>query len=768
MKTFFNRIHSLSLGARIVMVTFVAIFLTGLTGFIMNMQSLEQFRESFIQNAAQQQKEIEYTIEDVGKFNLLLARLISLREDVRKAVASRDRNTLFKLVQSFSEEINQGSDYALKVHFHIPPCNSFLRVWKPEKYGDDLSGFRKTVIQVLSTGQPLIAVEPGRGGVPIRGIYPVFAPGSALGKPVGSVEVFATLRSIAGNLTKRASLESLSLYTDSDVINSSISGAKIERVGNFICFFKAGTASNGDTVDADLLDRAGKGAVIEQTENQRVVIATPLKGYDGNTNAVLVTTQDISFIDKIDKKSQIVCGSVILAILIVLVVFIGLSNRYFVTGPLTLLQKGFNDLATKNIRHSFEIKRNAIPEILKIAGYADNITANLGNTILTLQVQAKTMVNTAGLLKSTAMDITGEAEAVMYMSDSMSTAINDASSNLSTVVESTNQLNLAAMEISQSVSGTAAITHETAEKTVEGQEAINRLGESAKEIGNIIAVIQAIAEQTNLLALNATIEAARAGEAGKGFAVVAGEVKELARQTADATREITGTIEAIQQDTEYAVKSMTQIGDKVRNVNDHVNTIASAVEEQTATLGEVSVSLDIAADAVSSVDQMSSQLSEKAKGFNQITSRIQLVQQITDELAEGISFIGGSFSIDEATLASALSRSDKAIVKEVMAMKHLQWINRLFDDILNVRIPSVERDASRCDLGKWLESPEFKAAEVDQQTYLKLMDVHKRLHSSVHLIDEIVDTNSTDNMYAVYKKNVDPLLKEVLTTLRKI
>ena len=115
-----------------------------------------------------------------------------------------------------------------------------------------------------------------------------------------------------------------------------------------------------------------------------------------------------------------------------------------------------------------------------------------------------------------------------------------------------------------------------------------KLGESSAEIGNVIKVITSIAQQTNLLALNATIEAARAGEAGKGFAVVANEVKELAKQTAKATEDISRKIEAIQEDTKGAVEAIAQIGKIINQINDIQNTIASAVEEQTATTGEIS------------------------------------------------------------------------------------------------------------------------------------------------------------------------------------
>ncbi|WP_435746881.1 methyl-accepting chemotaxis protein, partial [Nocardioides sp. SYSU DS0663] len=125
--------------------------------------------------------------------------------------------------------------------------------------------------------------------------------------------------------------------------------------------------------------------------------------------------------------------------------------------------------------------------------------------------------------------------------------------------------------------------------TVEStNETVAKLGTSSQEIGNVVKVITSIAEQTNLLALNATIEAARAGEAGKGFAVVANEVKELAQETARATEDIARRVEAIQGDTGGAVEAIGEIASIITSINDYQLTIASAVEEQTATTNEMS------------------------------------------------------------------------------------------------------------------------------------------------------------------------------------
>ena len=88
---------------------------------------------------------------------------------------------------------------------------------------------------------------------------------------------------------------------------------------------------------------------------------------------------------------------------------------------------------------------------------------------------------------------------------------------------------------------------------------------------------------------------ARAGEAGKGFAVVASEVKELTRETARTTEQITRRVEAIQVDTSGAVTAISEIGAIIASINNYQLTIASAVEEQTATTNEMSRSVTEAA-----------------------------------------------------------------------------------------------------------------------------------------------------------------------------
>jgi methyl-accepting chemotaxis protein len=256
--------------------------------------------------------------------------------------------------------------------------------------------------------------------------------------------------------------------------------------------------------------------------------------------------------------------------------------------------------------------------------------------------------------------------AAVHMSTNMqavATAAEEMSSAVNTVATAIEEMSASLNEVSKNASQAARVTGK-AEHTAELTKiTVDNLGTSAKQIGDIIEVIKGIASQTNLLALNATIEAASAGEAGKGFAVVANEVKELAKQSAEATEDIRKRIEDIQNSTSAAVTAIAEISGIIVEINQINNTIASAVEEQTATTNEISLSVAGVARAANDVsrnvqdtaknaDEVANQVQEATKGVNKITVNLQ-----------GLSKNAGDIATSSASAAEGAAEMSRSIEK---------------------------------------------------------------------------------------------------------
>jgi twitching motility protein PilJ len=156
-------------------------------------------------------------------------------------------------------------------------------------------------------------------------------------------------------------------------------------------------------------------------------------------------------------------------------------------------------------------------------------------------------------------------------------------------------------------------------------EKMKLLAKRSSEISDIMRLINDVASQTNLLSLNAAIEAAHAGEAGAGFSVVADEIRKLAERSAAATRDVSKLIQAIQRETEEALKAMDEGLKEVKGGN-------VLAEQSRQVLNDISAGVR---EATELMEEISAASTEQAQVTRSLAGAMQTISGITIEASAG-------------------------------------------------------------------------------------------------------------------------------------
>lgn len=277
----------------------------------------------------------------------------------------------------------------------------------------------------------------------------------------------------------------------------------------------------------------------------------------------------------------------------------------------------------------------------------------LRSLVQTINETAVQVAAAAQETQATAMHLAEAAEHQAQEISSASAKINEIAASIDEVSKNSEE----SADVAQRSVQIAAKGAEVVRLTIQGMDSIRdqiqetskrikRLGESSQEIGSIVELINDISEQTNILALNAAIQAASAGEAGRGFAVVADEVQRLAERASNATKRIETLVQTIQSDTNEAVSSMEQTTAEV---------VAGArlAEDAGLALGEIET---VSTDLANLIQNISSAARQQSAAATNITSTMNVIQEITTQTSQGASQTAESIG-NLAQLAADLRRS---------------------------------------------------------------------------------------------------------------
>jgi len=339
-------------------------------------------------------------------------------------------------------------------------------------------------------------------------------------------------------------------------------------------------------------------------------------------------------IGEVTQKRQIANMIIFVSVVAVALFFVSLIISRSVKRPLSHTVHMIKDIAEGEGDLTVRLEADSKDEIGELAVWFNVFIEKLQGIIKDVAKNSE-MLNTSsndlstlsGQMSDGSDDMSGRSNTVAVASEEMSSNMNSvaaaceqASTNISIVATAAEEMTSTINEVAQNSEKARSVTESAVAEAQNASNTIDELGNAAREISKVTETITEISEQTNLLALNATIEAARAGEAGKGFAVVANEIKELARQTADATGEIKGRIDGIQNSTAGTVTQIEQISKVINEVNDIVATIATAVEEQSLT-----------------TENIAGNVSQAARGLEEVNENVAQSSTVSGEIARDIS-----------------------------------------------------------------------------------------------------------------------------------
>ncbi len=547
-----------------------------------------------------------------AKKDLVLTNVLSLAQnrDFQTALRTNSKELALQSGQELLQSFKNNSNFKnVKIHIHTKDAKSFLRVWSPEKNGDDLSSFRHTVNHVIKTKKPLSAIEVGRAGLTFRGLSPVFDGENYL----GSIEFMMGFASIGTGVEKALGAKVIVLMNQNH-LQTAKKLKDNQKVGGYIVAQK-----NADSL---LLKDMLKSETLfdkDDTISENFLITkVELKDFKDNLVGYLFVGESLESVQTlIDNAKNTTINQLMIMLLSDLLIMLTLTWIVYVAvkKPLKNMIDTTKELASGKADLTKRLETTSGDEIAETNGWVNSFIERIQTTLTDVKSTSARNGEVTKEFSNISSQIMDRVSHSAKTLESLNDSGRDIHGTINSSLEFTKNAEQTIEQTKENLNQTKEILEElvskvetNAHKELDLSDKLTALTTDANQAKEVLTVISDIADQTNLLALNAAIEAARAGEHGRGFAVVADEVRKLAERTQKSLAEINATIGVIVQAIMDASGEMNQNSE---NTQELITLSSKAQEFMDASYEKMDESIK----AVSETSKSSNQVSKSVEGM---------------------------------------------------------------------------------------------------------------------------------------------------------
>lgn len=631
-------LNRLSLRAKFMLPISAVIIATGLVLTTINLSNMQ----TLIKNAEQAElrsymSALNNAIASESRVAESLSALVASIPLVQEKFAANDRSALSDLFLPGYKTMakNYGVD---QFQFHTPPATSYFRVHKPEKFGDDLSSFRFSVIDTNNTKKPIHGLENGVAGLGVRGIVPI----SYQDKHIGSVEF--------GMSFGQSFFDQFKQRNGVDVSFQVATHDHFKALANTM---GSGLITNNELLVEALGSSEPKWAQKNINGTSYAIIVQTVHDYSGAPIGAIEIAMDNTHNQALLTDTR--NNAILISIVILLLGLWGswLTANYLIRRIQTVAD-GVNYIAQGDLSHAILVDGH--DELTDLARATNRMREQL-------RIMATSVSEHAQAVQMAAREINAAVENQAATSSQMSSSVAEITSTMEELSASSTQIadhsksvvDVANQAMSGSYKGSEAMQtvlvrmEDIRNDNQSSLQEIMALGIKSKQISKIMSLITNLADQTKLIAFNAALEASSAGEAGKRFSVVAGEIRRLADSVTESSSEIENKINEIQDAINRLVITSEKGANGIlagtaasNNTAERFNEIVSAVNQTSTAAQQISLSTQqqktASSQVVVALREIVTASSHTAGSINKIAQISHEMTDVAEQLGQATAF----------------------------------------------------------------------------------------------------------------------------------